>query len=108
MNERTTVILLYSSAGRIALTVDELRAAQERAVELMPASLPQSAYDTGSASNECELLDAAGAASVFGVKASWLLQRARENRLPHYRVGKYVRFDIAELQKYLRKNESTN
>lgn len=44
------------------------------------------------------LLDAHTMARLLGVKPSWLLQRAREHRIPHYRIGKYIRFDPAEIR----------
>lgn len=44
------------------------------------------------------LLDARGAAELLNVPASWVLSEARANRIPHVRLGRYVRFDAAELQ----------
>ena len=44
------------------------------------------------------LLDAKGAAELLNVPASWVLSEARANRIPHVRLGRYVRFDAAELQ----------
>lgn len=40
-----------------------------------------------------ELLDAEGAAQLLGVPASWVLSQARANRIPHIRLGRYVRFE---------------
>jgi len=44
------------------------------------------------------LLDAKGAAALLNVPATWVLAEARANRIPHVRLGRYVRFDAAELQ----------
>ena len=44
------------------------------------------------------LLDAKGAAEVLNVPASWILAEARADRIPHIRLGRYVRFDAAELE----------
>ena len=44
------------------------------------------------------LLDANAAAEVLSLKPTWLLQQARERRLPHYRFGKYIRFDPNQLR----------
>jgi excisionase family DNA binding protein len=44
------------------------------------------------------LLDARGAAALLNVPASWVLAEARADRIPHVRLGRYVRFDSAELQ----------
>jgi excisionase family DNA binding protein len=44
------------------------------------------------------LLDARGAAALLNVPASWVLAEARADRIPHVRLGRYVRFDAVELQ----------
>ena len=38
------------------------------------------------------LLDADGMNQLTGVPASWFLEQARQDKIPHLRVGKYVRF----------------
>jgi excisionase family DNA binding protein len=43
------------------------------------------------------LLDAKGAAALLNVPATWVLAEARADRIPHVRLGRYVRFDTAEL-----------
>lgn len=43
------------------------------------------------------LIDAAGAAAQLGVPRSWVLAEARAGRIPHVRLGRYVRFEPAEL-----------
>ena len=43
------------------------------------------------------LLDAAGAAELLSVPKTWVLAEARADRIPHVRLGRYVRFDAAEL-----------
>jgi hypothetical protein len=35
------------------------------------------------------------------VPASWLLAEARRGRVPHCRLGKYVRFDPDELRSWI-------
>lgn len=44
-----------------------------------------------------QLVDARAAATQLGVPFSWLLAEARANRVPHVRLGKYVRFNPGEL-----------
>jgi excisionase family DNA binding protein len=44
------------------------------------------------------LLDAKGAAALLNVPATWVLSEARADRIPHVRLGRYVRFDAGELQ----------
>ena len=43
------------------------------------------------------LLDSKGAAELLNVPASWILAEARADRIPHVRLGRYVRFDAQEL-----------
>lgn len=38
------------------------------------------------------LLTAAEAAALLSVPKSWVLAEARANRIPHVRIGRYVRF----------------
>jgi excisionase family DNA binding protein len=47
------------------------------------------------------LLDADQAAEVLNVPASWLLAQARANRIPHHRLGRYLRFRRDELEDWL-------
>jgi excisionase family DNA binding protein len=51
------------------------------------------------------LLDAKQAAPILGVPASWLLAQARENKIPHHRLGHYVRFDLDELNQWLQETK---
>jgi len=44
------------------------------------------------------LLDAKVAGALLGVPATWMLSEARADRIPHVRLGRYVRFDADELQ----------
>lgn len=43
------------------------------------------------------LLDSAEAAAVLNVPASWIAAEARAGRIPHVRLGRYVRFNRDEL-----------
>ncbi len=51
------------------------------------------------------LLDAEQAAKLLGVPPSWLLAQARKHRVPHHRLGHYVRFDPDELIQWVRDSE---
>lgn len=48
------------------------------------------------------LLDAAEAGRLLSVPASWVLAEARANRIPHVRLGRYVRFSADELEAWWR------
>ena len=47
------------------------------------------------------LLDAKDAGALLAVPPSWLLAQARRNAVPHVRLGKYVRFDEADLHRWV-------
>ena len=48
------------------------------------------------------LVDAAAAAEMLGVPKSWVLAEARAGRIPHVRLGRYVRFDPSEVEAWWR------
>jgi excisionase family DNA binding protein len=47
------------------------------------------------------LLDAKAAAQLLGVPHTWLLAQARAGRIPHHRLGHYVRFSAEDLRAWL-------
>jgi excisionase family DNA binding protein len=51
-------------------------------------------------------LDAAGVAKLLGVPKTWVLAEARADRIPHIRLGRYVRFDPDELRDWWRTTRS--
>jgi len=52
--------------------------------------------------NPSPLLDAKAAGELMAVPASWVLAEARADRIPHVRLGRYVRFDADELEAWWR------
>jgi hypothetical protein len=48
------------------------------------------------------LIDARAAGRLLGVPHTWLLAQARAGRVPHQRLGHYVRFNPDDLQAWLR------
>lgn len=48
------------------------------------------------------LIDAAEAGELLGVPKSWVLAEARADRVPHVRLGRYVRFEPDELERWWR------
>jgi len=44
------------------------------------------------------LLTAEQAAELLGVPKTWVLAEARADRIPHVRLGRYVRFDADALR----------
>jgi excisionase family DNA binding protein len=51
------------------------------------------------------LIDAEAASGMLGVPYTWLLAQAREGRIPHHRLGHYVRFDPDDLKEWLKENK---
>ena len=51
------------------------------------------------------LLDATAAAKLLAVPPSWLLAQARSEKIPHHKIGRYVRFDADELIAWLDENK---
>jgi excisionase family DNA binding protein len=47
------------------------------------------------------LLDAADVADRLGVPKSWVLESARSGAIPHVRLGRYVRFDEGDVDRWL-------
>jgi excisionase family DNA binding protein len=43
------------------------------------------------------LIDAKAAGELLGVPSTWVLEQARHDRIPHVRLGRYVRFDSEQL-----------
>lgn len=47
------------------------------------------------------LLDAAEVAARLGVPTSWVRESVRSGAIPHVRLGRYVRFDPADVDTWL-------
>ncbi len=52
------------------------------------------------------LIDAKAAGRLLGVPHTWLLAQARAGRIPHHRLGHYVRFDVDDLHRWLKETRS--
>jgi hypothetical protein len=94
---KSAPLLLHLPApiGWFALTLEELAAAQARAVESLPLALePRVRPDAEAALRRPRWLTADEAASALSIEATWLLRRAREGRIEHVRLGKFVRFNL--------------
>lgn len=49
-------------------------------------------------SSPSPLIDAQAASELLGVPKSWVLTEARADRIPHLRLGRYVRFEADALE----------
>lgn len=47
------------------------------------------------------LLDAAAVAERLGVPKTWVLESARSGAMPCVRLGRYVRFDMADVEAWV-------
>jgi excisionase family DNA binding protein len=52
------------------------------------------------------LIDARAASRLLGVPHTWVLEQARAGRIPHHRLGHYVRFDVEDLTRWLEERRS--
>jgi excisionase family DNA binding protein len=52
------------------------------------------------------LIDAKAAGRLLGVPHTWLLAQARAGRIPHHRLGHYVRFNPEDLTRWLQDTRS--
>jgi excisionase family DNA binding protein len=45
-------------------------------------------------------------AKKLSVPVSWLYQRTRTGEIPHFKIGKYVRFDVGKVMEWLKQQQS--
>ena len=96
------IVILATSVGTIALRMDDLVVAQSMANDLVTRS--KTSHSLRTETPPVQLVDAKQIALQFSVDAGWFRTRAREGRIPHVRIGKYVRFDPLEIRDFLRQN----
>lgn len=72
-----------------------------------PPSLEQTTHDPRSgrrlAVAPARLVDASEIAARLGVPKSWVLESARSGAMPCVRLGRYVRFDDADVDAWIEK-----
>lgn len=67
-------------------------------VNLSPESVQALAEALAKAQKPADaLLDSEGAAKLLDVSSKWMLAEAKARRVPHVRLGRYVRFNRADL-----------
>jgi excisionase family DNA binding protein len=42
----------------------------------------------------------------YNVPKSWFYSRTRTGQIPHYKIGKYVRFDEDEVMEWIKKQQN--
>lgn len=51
------------------------------------------------------LHDVAEVADLLGVKQSWVREACRDGRLPHVRIGRYLRFRLERIYEWIEEQE---
>ncbi len=82
--------------GTDVLVLTEAEFAQARARGREFADAGQGSRPSASEAGPA-LLDAEALEEATGVPARWWMDMAREHRVPSRRIGKFVRFDLAEV-----------
>lgn len=72
---------------------------RKRAVSVLPRRRGRGIHDEGTPF--APLIDAKAAGRLLGVPHTWLLAQARAGRIPHHRLGHYVRFSADDLKQWL-------
>jgi hypothetical protein len=90
----THVVVIVPGLGPIALTPDALRAARVKGRELVGETETTIAPPTTAAPL---LVDASQLEERTGIPATWWMAQAREQRIPHQKIGRRVRFRLDEV-----------
>ncbi len=77
---------------------------RRQATPLIPRRRARGVHET--ASPFAPLIDARAAGRPLGVPHTWLLAQARAERIPHHRLGHYVRFSADDLKLWLQETRS--
>lgn len=88
----TDRVLIPFNGTLLALTSDQFIEAQHAAREICPVTASVS-----TSTEPSELLTAEQLERLTSVPASWWEQAARERRVPHARIGRYVRFRFSDI-----------
>ena len=99
----TDRVLIPLPDGRwLGLTPEQFAEAEQSGRELAAATPAAAA-----AGSRDELLTAEQLEQCTNVPASWWEQAARERRVPHARIGRYVRFRFADVAEHFSANAGT-
>lgn len=92
-----------TNGGPIMLTLparaSRQRQTRRRATSLLPPRRARGIHEAGAPFSP--LIDAKAAGQLLGVPHTWLLAQARAGRIPHHRLGHYVRFSADDLKQWL-------
>ncbi len=91
MNQPEPMVLIPFAGQLLALAPHQFQEAIERGRQIVPA------HPTPPSPESERIVDAAGAAAMTGVPATWFESQARCGAIPHMRFGKYLRFNFGEI-----------
>ena len=91
------VLVPFGPGEFLALTPGELSQARDRAREILGAGAQAESSATATTQSPERLLTAEQMSEVTGVPAPWFLEQARCGKVPHHKLGKYVRFRFDEV-----------
>jgi excisionase family DNA binding protein len=83
----------------LAARISAQRRMREPAPSLLPRRGARGIHEAGAPF--APLIDAKAAGRLLGVPHTWLLAQARAGRVPHHRLGHYVRFSADDLKRWL-------
>ena len=99
----TDRVLIPLPDGRwLGLTPEQFAEAEQSGREMRAPPPPNETSDSHD-----ELLTAEQLEERTSVPASWWEQAARERRVPHARIGRYVRFRFADVAEHFSHNADT-
>jgi hypothetical protein len=90
------LLVPLSSGEFLALSQDQFTEARELAQRMVTPSRPQA--DHQQAMLDEPLLTAEQMEQRTSIPATWFLEQARKEALPHVRAGKYVRFRFSQVR----------
>lgn len=85
------VLIPLPGLGVLRLTEEAFREALAAGADCAPAPA------VGAPASTEPLLDANQAAALLGVTARWLEDGARQGIVPHYKLGRYIRFRVSDV-----------
>lgn len=94
------MILIPFAGEMLALKPEQFQSARLAGAEIMPGSVTavtDNRARNNAAGNSNQLLTSGQIAQLTGVPRTWFESAARTGKIPFYQFGKYVRFDLDEV-----------
>jgi excisionase family DNA binding protein len=89
--------MAQSTPSPFDLLVDQIRAVVREEIK---------AAANGNGCNSPALLTPEDLASKMNIPVSWVYEQSRQGNIPTHRIGRYIRFDLAEVLESQNKKES--